>query len=612
MISIRRLLVREFLFVGMLALVLLMGTRGVAEYLSIRTQATRQAEQSFELLKESINHQVQSAESLGQVLALMWRRGQIAPGLAGTEPALEALLRQSSARNLILVDAKGDVASAHNLDGAYRTRSLVRLPEGPRVLERQWGEDGKAVSSTYLDMALPDFTGRPWYQQAMEKGTPSWTQPYLFIHPQVLGVTYCLPVRASSGALLGAAGVDLDLQKVERLTSQYQPTPNALTFITTATGERILPGAPDQPASAALRKAALDTSGADKGWPIARADGRLWLVHRDPLGARGWVLVAAIPMGDLVSVPRRITLIALVIGLLTILGITWRLMAVSRRITRPVLELAQASEGLLAEHPMPFPPTEISELALAREALLAAATSLQERQRLEGELQRIQRLELLGAMAAGLAHDLNNHLSAIQGQIEVAALKASSGPSSPHIERALEACGRMSKLLQDLVAFGKPRQIVIEKVDLNGLIQQAGRLLEHSRGKRMEVELDLDRSGPMVLGDSIQLEQVILNLGFNAKDATPEGGRISLLTRRKGREACFEISDTGTGMTAEVREKLFLPFFSTKGEGQGTGLGLAMVSSIVKAHGGRITVESEPGHGSIFTVWLPLAETGPA
>ncbi|HET8901049.1 MAG TPA: ATP-binding protein, partial [Holophagaceae bacterium] len=430
--------------------------------------------------------------------------------------------------------------------------------------------------------------------------------------PQVAGVTYCLPVHGAKGALLGAVGVDLGLQKLDRLTSQYKPTTHARTFITSTDGVLLVPSAPDQIVGDPLRKAALAAPDADQGWPAVKADGRLWLVHRDHLDGQGWVLVAAIPMGDLVSVPRRITLIALVIGFLTILAITWRLVAVSRRITRPLLELAGASEGLLAEHPMAFPPTDIHELALAREALTAASASLQERQRLEGEIQRIQRLELLGNMAAGLAHDMNNHLSAIQGQIEIAGLKAPDGPSAPHIAQALEACGRMARLLQDLVAFGKPRRIVMEQVDLNALIQQTGQLLEHSRGKRMQVELDLDPSCPVVLGDKVQLEQVILNLGFNAKDATPEGGRISLLTRRQSREACFEISDTGTGMTAEIREKLFIPFYSTKGEGKGTGLGLAMVASIVKAHGGRITVESEPGLGSRFTVWLPLAEEQPS
>jgi signal transduction histidine kinase len=124
----------------------------------------------------------------------------------------------------------------------------------------------------------------------------------------------------------------------------------------------------------------------------------------------------------------------------------------------------------------------------------------------------------------------------------------------------------------------------------------------------MRVDLDLDPTVPIVAGDRIQLEQVILNLGFNAKDATPEGGLLSLTTGRRGTEAFFEVRDTGTGMTPSVKEKLFTPFFSTKGEEQGTGLGLAMVASIVKSHHGRILVESEPGHGSAFTVWLPLAE----
>ena len=594
-----------------MALVLLLGTRGIAEYWSIRAQATRQADQSFELLKDSINHQTQGAESLGKALALMWQRGGIAPGQPGTEPTLEALLRQSLAQNLILVDTKGEVASAHNLDGDFRTRSLTRFQEGTRIREQRWAENGKPASSQVLDMVPPDYTQRPWYRQAMETGAPSWTRPYLFLSQRAPGVTYCLPVRDANGALLGAVGVDLSLEKLDRLTSQYKPTTHAKTFITSVDGELIIPDDPSQIPTDLMRRAALEAPDADEGWPIAKADGRSWLVHRDHLdGQQSWVLVAAIPMGDLVSVPRRTTLIALVIGFLTILAISWRLVAVSRRITRPLLELADASEGLLAEHPMPFPPTDIHELALAREALLTATASLQERHRLEAEMQRIQRLELLGSMAAGLAHDLNNHLSAIQGQIQVAELKDPDGLSAPHIARAGEACGRMARLLQDLVSFGKPREIVMEKVDLNALIRQAGGLLEHSRGKRMEVELDLDPADPGVLGDKIQLEQVILNLGFNAKDATPEGGRIGLRTRRQGREACFEISDTGTGMTPEVREKLFTPFYSTKGEGKGTGLGLAMVASIVKAHGGRITVESEPGHGSLFMVWLPLAEGG--
>ncbi len=187
-------------------------------------------------------------------------------------------------------------------------------------------------------------------------------------------------------------------------------------------------------------------------------------------------------------------------------------------------------------------------------------------------------------------------------------LKAPEGPQARHLAQADEACRRMARLLQDLVAFGKPRELHSDRVDLNAVVGLAGKLLEHSRMKRMRVELELDPSGPIVAGDRIQLEQVVLNLGFNAKDATPEGGLLTLRTGRKDGEAFFEVRDTGTGISSEVKEKLFTPFFSTKGEEKGTGLGLAMVASIVKSHGGRILVESEPGFGSAFTVWLPLAK----
>lgn len=612
MISIRRLLVREFLIVGTLALVLLLGTRGLAEFWTIRAQATGQAGQTFGLLKDGLNHHTQDAESLGQSLALLWRRGALFPGQPGAELGLEALLRQSSAQNLILVDTRGDLASAHLIDGSYRTRSLVRVDGTTRIQERQWNDAGQAVESRLLDLPAPDFTQRPWYRQALEVRGPSWTLPYTFVSPQVPGVTYCLPVTNGQGRLLGAVGVDLRLQELDQLIGKYKPTPGARAFITTPDGKVIASGSPDPAGSAPLLQAALAPSDAAGEWPMVKAEGRRWLVHRGHLDGSGWMILAAIPVGDLISVPRRITLSALAIGFATLLVIALRLMAVSRRITVPLMELAVASEGLLAEHPVPLAPTDIHELALAREALEAASISLRERQRLEAELQRIQRLELVGNMASGLAHDMNNHLSAIQGQVELAGMKAPEGPAAPYIARALEACGRMGRLLQDLVAFGKPRQIAMEQVDLNALLWQTGRLLEHSRGKPMRVEFDLDPSGPMVLGDRVQLEQVILNLGFNAKDASPEGGRITLMTRHRDGEACFEISDSGTGMAPEVREKLFTPFFSTKGAGGGTGLGLAMVASIVKAHGGRITVESEPGFGSIFTVWLPLSVREPA
>ena len=603
MITIRRLLIREFLIVGSIAVLALMGIRGTFELWALREQATSQAEASGRLVADAILHQTRGAEDLGGALALMWRRGQLAPGQPGTELALEALLRQSTAENIVLADSSGRLSNAHRDGSGFVTRSLSG--DG-RLVETRWDADGHPADRRELEVPALDYTQRPWFRQAMEAPAPSWTPAYAFIQPEVQGITYCLRALDGQGRVLGVVGVDLRLDKLSDLMQRDRPSPSAEVCLLTPDGQAL--PSPSDADQAELGRKALASAAAAEGWPMVRASGRLWALHKARLEGPGWTLVTAIPLSDLVARPRRITLVSLLVGILTLTIIAVRLAAVARRVTQPLTELARGSEGLLSGQPVPLPLTDLEELAQVRQALEAASSGAQERRRLELELQRVQRLEMAGAMASGLAHDLNNHLSTIQGQLDLMALKMPGETSDARLARAQDAAERMARLLQDLVAFGKPRAIAADPVDLNALVSEAGRLLEHSRGKRMQVELDLDPALPPVAGDRIQLEQVILNLGFNAKDATPEGGQLSLKTGRQGGEAFFEVRDTGTGMSPEVREKLFTPFFSTKGDTKGTGLGLAMAASIVKAHHGRILVESEPGFGSAFTVWLPLAE----
>lgn len=611
MITIRRLLIREFLIIGSLAVVLLLGARGFVELWILRDQATQHADGGLRLLVDGIHHQTQGAEALGDAVALMWRRGELAPDKPGSELTLEGLLRQTGAQSIFLADIHGHSLGPQRLEDGYATHSIVEVDGAARVLERRWDEDGRVIGSRILDYTIPDLTARPWYRQAMTGEGRSWTAPYRFISPPLTAVSYCRRMVDAEGRTLGAVAVNLPLSSLGQLTRDYKPTPHAFTWLVGADGQPFAGTAQPtrgEPPSDPIFEAALGAPKASEGWPVVRAGGQFWLVHQHRVEDTGWRLIVAIPVGDLASKPRRVTMVALVLALLTLLVIALRLAAVSRRIAKPLTALGKSSGDLLAGQAVPLPPTDIRELAQARDALMAASSALQERHHLELELQRVQRLDLVGTMAAGLAHDMNNHLSAILGQIQVAALKAPEGPQAPHIAQAEAACLDMAQLLQDLVSFGKPRELHSGRVDLNAIVGLAAKLLEHSRMKRMRVELDLDPSSPLVAGDRIQLEQVILNLGFNAKDATPEGGLLSLKTGRKGDEAFFEVRDTGTGMTPEVKEKLFTPFFSTKGEEKGSGLGLAMVASIVKAHGGRILVESEPGFGSAFTVWLPLGK----
>lgn len=556
------------------------------------------------VLIEGIGHQIRDSESLGDTLALMWRRDALSPSKKDAPLRLECLLRQSQAQNLLLTDTSGRVVSANLIEGRYRTRSISVDDGNRKLLETQWDGNGTVVSSAALNLQVPDYTQRPWYRLGLASNGSSWTSPYRFISPQVLGVTYCRKVVDPQGKTLGVVGVDLVLAELDKQVQRYRPTPHSLAYLIDTNGNR-MDGA--EQAANAITQAALGSRESLASWPMVSAYGQRWLVHRAQMEGPGWQVVLAIPVRDLIGRPLRITFTALGLGIIAFLFIAFRLAVISKRISRPLSELADTSVALMLGHPMPQPATEITELAQARSALELAAKSAAEQRQMETELQRIQRLELVGAMAAGLAHDMRNHLTAIQGQIDLALLKAPSGPQAKHLESAMEACGGMSSILKDLISFGKPKERIIEQVSLNALVVKAAGLLEFSGGRLLNVALDLDPSSPRVTGNPVQLEQVILNLGFNAKDATRAGGTVSVRTGTRAEEAFVEVRDSGTGMSPEVKARLFTPFFSTKDE-KGTGLGLAMVANIAKSHKGRIEVESDPGVGSVFTVWLPLAE----
>lgn len=614
---IRRLLVRESLAVGVLALGLLLFLAWWTSFRLLRTQATAQAEQGLESIEARLQRHLSSAERLGDALALMWKRGEVGPELPGTELTLEGLIQSSEVQALILTDTQGRMASANAFANGYRTRA------GQHMRETQWNFSGEPLSSRLLEAPPLDLTQRPWYQQAMREKGPSWTAPYIFLNPPVPGVTYAQQARDASGRLLGAVGIDLRLEEMNQLMRQVKPTAHALAFLVDAQGRALaLPDTPEfqDPAarqaaylkpleggSLQVGRAALELPAGEleNEWPSTKVGGQSWLLHRHHLARPGWDLLIAIPEKDLLAQPRSRALQMLAVGLAALLAITLRLMQLSRHIARPLVDLAASSQALLAGEPIPAPKTDIEEIDQAGRALEAATSTLLERRRLEAQLQRAQRLELLGTLAAGLAHDMNNHLAAVSAQLELAQLKSPEGPHATYVERAREAIKGCASMTQALLTFGRPRKPKVELVHLNALIRQAASLLEHSRGKTVRLELELDEADPTVFGDAVQLEQVLLNLGFNAKDAMEAGGKLGFRSSSVDGEARISVSDTGTGMSAETREKLFTPFFTTKEEGKGTGLGLAMVFGIVKAHGGRIEVESEPGVGTTFTLWLP-------
>jgi signal transduction histidine kinase len=270
--------------------------------------------------------------------------------------------------------------------------------------------------------------------------------------------------------------------------------------------------------------------------------------------------------------------------------------------------LTQANENLR---------TEMRERKQAEETL----------RKRDEELRQSQKLEALGRLAAGVAHEFNNFLQAIVGYAE--AIQEQLRPEDAPYRYSGQICevaNSGAKITRQLLGFSRQQRLERKNVDVNQVVAGLAELVGPILGKNIEVSLALGANAVTVYADTGGLQQALLNLCLNARDAMPNGGRLTISTKNTIlREACREsgiaakatecllidIADTGCGMSPEVIEHIFEPFYTTKEVGKGTGLGLAMVHGIVQQHGGTIRVSSEPGNGTAFTICLPTADVPP-
>ena len=256
--------------------------------------------------------------------------------------------------------------------------------------------------------------------------------------------------------------------------------------------------------------------------------------------------------------------------------------------------------------------------------ILGIARDITERRRLEDQLQQAQKMEAVGALAGGVAHDFNNLLTAIMGYTQLLAVRARPGdPALRDVEEILKASTRAAMLTRQLLTFSRRELVQPRVLDLNALVADLGKMLRRLIGEDIEMVLAASARRPAVKADPGQLEQVILNLAVNARDAVPQGGRITIETSnveidadyagetpglRTGPYVLLAVSDTGTGMDETTKARIFEPFFTTKEAGKGTGLGLFTVYGIVHQCGGAIRVHSDVGFGATFKIYLPCAE----
>jgi two-component system cell cycle sensor histidine kinase/response regulator CckA len=260
----------------------------------------------------------------------------------------------------------------------------------------------------------------------------------------------------------------------------------------------------------------------------------------------------------------------------------------------------------------------------AIERVAGIAEDVTERKRLEEELRQSQKMEAVGRLAGGIAHDFNNLLTVITGYSDLLLTSAELSESARDMIRQIKKSGdRAASMTRQLLAFSRRQMLVPEVIDLNSLIDSLSEMLRRVIGEDIDLELLLESKLGSVTADPGQVQQVLMNLVVNARDAMPLGGKLTIQTAnvewneeldqrhpdaKPGSYAVISVSDNGIGISPEVQEHLFEPFFTTKGVGKGTGLGLSTVYGIVKQSNGLVEVHSVPGHGASFHIYLPLGE----
>lgn len=244
-----------------------------------------------------------------------------------------------------------------------------------------------------------------------------------------------------------------------------------------------------------------------------------------------------------------------------------------------------------------------------------------EQAKLEEQLRQAQKMQSVGTLAGGVAHDFNNILTSIIGNGHMALIKAGAdAPVRTHIKQMLDDAGRASKLTDGLLAFSRKQLIAKSPVDIVALVRTAGKAITRVIGEDVQCATILPAAEIMVLADAVQLEQVLMNLAANARDAIPHGGTFTIAVELArlgetfvgaydggppGTYAVISATDTGTGMSDGTRRRAFEPFYTTKEVGKGTGLGLSIIHGIVKQHDGFIDLETSPGKGTTLRIYLP-------
>lgn len=460
-------------------------------------------------------------------------------------------------------------------------------------------------------------------------GASTMTEPYRSEHG---------PLRIAVAHRLGpdrSIVAEIVLRDVEARIAELSGG-TGVAYLVDGKGDVLVHGGADTELTHEERRLSVVGFGKGIAWArlVRRSDGDRWLAAFAPVRKYGWGVVVAQPMAVAFGAAERLrfyTATWAAAGLVLAIALGYLL---ARRVTQPIERLSRAARAVAAgDYAAPLDPSGRDELAdLGRafvsmtseirrrdEEIRAWNVELQERveertaelKAAQDQILRTRRLAALGSLGAGLAHELNNPMTAITGYLAILRKQAPpEGPQADMIARAQEQAGRVARVVEDLRSFAdQERTISGQRFSLGRTVNSALSLYEERlRSSGIDLTTRIEERLPDAQGDPVQIQQVVAHLVENAINAMPKGGRLEVtLGTVDGDALRLKVVDTGRGIPAPIRERIFDPFFTTKGQQGQVGLGLSVSHSIVEAHHGRIVVESEEGMGAAVTILLPAA-----
>lgn len=662
--------IRWALILGLL--VIIWGTQAItvsSSYITSQRVLMSHARDIMENIAEFAMEQAKHHLSLAHGAAHLTKRLISADVVSNDINRMKALERYFFDQMAIYPHFAGIYFGATNGDFYYVNRSSLHTPGGYRTKIIRHSDGSRQVDLIYRDRDLNIITRekdpndtydprlRPWYKKATREGDIVWTDPYVFFTSQKPGITIAEPVYQSDSSLKGVVGVDISIDQLSTFIAKLRIGKNGKAFLLNRNMDVV--AFPDlakitranalSPGKTRLVKInEIDDTLSRKAFDAVNwqkdAEGQLIInsphfakfenvgksyhVMFSPFSDRQWPWIIGIylPEDDYLGEIKANRLFNIFVTIAISIVTTFIALIMARGIIKPIAELERESRAI-RNHELDNINNvssiykEIQETADSFACMKESLISYEkEKSKLEKQIQHSQKMEAIGTLAGGVAHDFNNILYPILGYTEMAIDEtAEESPARESLDEIMTAAQRARKLVEQILTFSRLDHQGRIPLKMQGAIKEALNLLRATLPATIEVVQRIDENCGPVLVDPTQIQQVVMNLCTNAFHAMQDHGGTLTVSLEETQIASDDlpanlnpvtyikltVTDTGYGMSKDIIERVFEPYFSTKKIGEGTGMGLAVVHGIIKGYDGDIQVYSEPGNGTTFNVYLP-------